>query len=124
MHGFFVQLLLAQADPATQEGPKSFLDGLKDFAGTPFLLMIAAVYFIMMRPMLKQNKQQQEVLKALKKDDEVVTSGGIYGKIFAIDERIVTLEISNGVRIKVLRTNIAGKWNPQAPQAAAAPAKE
>jgi preprotein translocase subunit YajC len=123
MHGLALAILLAQADPGS-EAPKTFFDSLKDFAGTPFLLMIAAVYFIMMRPMLKQNKQQAEVLKALKKDDEVATSGGIYGKIYAIDERIVTLEIANGVRIKVLRSNIAGKWNPTAPAAAAAPAKE
>jgi preprotein translocase subunit YajC len=115
------QLLVAQAEGG--DGGGGFADFLRS-PSTMLLVMIAAVYFIMMRPMLRQNKQQQALLKALKKDDEVVTSGGIYGRIVQIDERTVVLEISKGTTMKVLRSSIAGKWNPAAPQATAAPAKE
>lgn len=115
-------LALAQADAGPQGG---FMTSLIESNVVPVLLMVGAMYFIMIRPMLKQNRQHQDLLKQLKKDDEVVTSGGIYGKIFSIDNHLVVLEIASGVRIKVLRTNISGKWNPQAaPANAPAVAKE
>ena len=52
-----------------------------------------------------------------KKDDEVVTTGGIYGKIVSLDDRVVTLEIADKVKIKILRDRIAGRWNPAQPPA-------
>src|SRR5262245_8686513 len=110
---FVSQLLLAQAEG--EPAPQGLLETLRNSSMIPLLLMVGAMYFLMVRPMIKQNRQQQDLLKGLKKDDEVVTSGGIYGKIYAIDERIVTLEVASGVRIKVLRSNIGGKWNPTAP---------
>jgi preprotein translocase subunit YajC len=117
-----LQLAMAQADAAQPEG---FIQSLRESNFVPLLAMIGAMYFILIRPMLKQNKQHQETLKTLKKDDEVITSGGIYGKIHAIEDKLVSLEVANGVRIKVLRTNIAGKWNPSLPvPAAVAQAKE
>ncbi len=113
---------LAQAEAAE---PPGFVQSLRESSFIPLLLMIAAMYFILVRPMLKQNRQHQDLLKALKKDDEVITSGGIYGKIFAIEDKLVVLEVANGVRIKVLRSNIAGKWNPSQPvPASVAQAKE
>ncbi|MCC6811653.1 MAG: preprotein translocase subunit YajC [Deltaproteobacteria bacterium] len=120
------ELLLAQADPAAGDpaAPQGFVDTLRNSSMVPLLLMIAAMYFLMVRPMMKQNRQQQDLLKGLKKDDEVATSGGIYGRIYAIDERVVTLEIASGVRIKVLRSSIAGMWNAPAATAKTAPAKE
>ena len=115
-----LQWALAQAEAPE---PQGFERILREFGLLPLLFVVA--YFLMIRPAIKQNKQHQETLKSLKKDDEVITSGGIYGKIHAIEDKLVVLEVANGVRIKVLRANIAGKWNPSQPvPAGAAQAKE
>ena len=76
----------------------------------PFALMFAVFYFLMIRPASKQRKQHQAMLNALKKDDEVVTTGGIYGRIVGIDDKVATLEVSDRVKIRILRDRIAGKW--------------
>lgn len=124
LYSSLTTLLLAQAE-AAGEAPQGILDQLRSSSLPPLLLMIGAMYFLMIRPMLKQNRTQQDLLKGLKKDDEVVTSGGMYGKIYSIDAAVVTLEVANGIRLKLLRSSIAGKWNPQAQTPAAAqPAKE
>ncbi|OGB80333.1 MAG: preprotein translocase subunit YajC [Burkholderiales bacterium RIFOXYC12_FULL_60_6] len=65
-------------------------------------------YFIVILPEQKKQNSRKTMLDAMKHDDEVVTTGGIYGKVTAIADQVVTLEISQGVRIKVLRTAIAG----------------
>jgi preprotein translocase subunit YajC len=119
LNQFLMQMTVAQAEAA--EGASGIAHFFGEGAGSavPFVLMFGAMYFIMIRPMLKQNRTQQDMLKALKKDDEVVTSGGIYGKVQTIEDRLVVLEIANGVRIKILRSNIAGKWNPSGPVPAA-----
>lgn len=86
----------------------------------PFALMLVVVYFLMLRPAWKQSKTQQTMLSGLKKDDEVVTTGGLYGRIFSISDKVVTLEIAKDTRIKLLRSAIAGKWNPDTEKAAEA----
>ncbi len=117
------EILLAQAEggepSGAPEGPMSFL------ANPIFMmvLMFGVIYFLLIRPASKQKRQHADLLSALKKDDEVVTSGGIYGRVVGIDEKIVTLEISDRVKIRILRDRIAGKWNPE-PAAAATPAKK
>ncbi len=73
------------------------------------LMMFAVIYFLLIRPAGKQRKQQQELLASLKKDDEVITSAGFFGKIIAIDDKLVTLEIADKVKIKMLRDRIAGR---------------
>ncbi len=55
--------------------------------------MFAVMYFIMIRPQQKQQKKHQELISALKKGDEVLLSSGIIGKIFAVDEQFISLEI-------------------------------
>jgi preprotein translocase subunit YajC len=79
----------------------------------PQILMLAVMfgifYFLLIRPQQKKAKEHQELLKALKKGDRVVTNGGIFGTVTGIDDRVAVIEISEKVRIKVLRTQIAGK---------------
>ena len=72
--------------------------------------LFAIMYFIMIRPQQKQLKAHRELLSGLKKGDEVVTQGGILGRIQVVSDREVTLEIANGVRIRVLKTSVAGKY--------------
>ncbi|XXF80577.1 preprotein translocase subunit YajC [Myxococcaceae bacterium GXIMD 01537] len=75
-----------------------------------FVAVLAAImYFIMIRPQQKQLKAHRDLVAGLKKGDEVITQGGMLGKIHLVSERTVTLEISSGVRIRVLKTSIAGK---------------
>lgn len=83
----------------------------------PFAIMIGIFYFLIIRPQAQRQKAQQKVLSELKRGDEVVTSGGILGRIEGLTDLYVTLEISDGVRIKILRTQIAGTHKDQKAQA-------
>ena len=87
----------------------------------PILAAMAAImYFVMIRPQQKQLKEHRALLGALKKGDEVVTQGGLLGRIHEVADRTVTLEIANGVRVRVLKTSIAAKGGVvDAPAAAA-----
>lgn len=73
------------------------------------LLMIAFLYFFMIRPMSKQRKEQEALNKSLQKGDKVVTSSGIIGTITGIEDQFVTLEISEKVRVKFLREAVTRK---------------
>lgn len=73
----------------------------------PFLLIFVIFYFLIIRPQSKRAKQHDGFLKDLKRGDEVVTASGILGKIDGLTEQIVTLEIANGVKIKMLRKQVA-----------------
>ncbi len=91
-------LILGQAGGGSPMGTLGFL-----------VVLVAIMYFIMIRPQQKQMKEHRALLGALKKGDEVVTSGGLLGKIHLVDERTVTLEVASGVRIRVLKTAISAK---------------
>lgn len=72
------------------------------------LAMFAIFYFLLIRPQQKRAKQHKEMVEALKAGDQVVTAGGVHGKIVTVQEKVVTLEIATGVRIKLNRSSIAG----------------
>ncbi len=71
---------------------------------SPILMMVAVIgvmYFMLIRPQSKRAKEQRNMLSALQKGDEIVTSGGIMGRITDITDQFVGLEIANNVSIKV-----------------------
>lgn len=70
------------------------------------VVFVAIFYFMLIRPQQKRMKDQQAMLSKLASGDEVVTSGGILGKITEVGEVFITLEIADGVRIRVQRTQI------------------
>jgi preprotein translocase subunit YajC len=72
----------------------------------PMILIFVVFYFLLIRPQQKKAKLQQEFLSNLKKGDEVVTSGGLQGKITGLTDTVVTLEIADNVRVKVSRQYI------------------
>ena len=72
----------------------------------PFVLIFVIMYFMVVRPQQKKAKDHQEMLGKLKKNDEVMTSGGIYGKVIDLKETVVTLEVAPNVRIRVHRPQI------------------
>src|SRR5262245_2358687 len=71
-------------------------------------LMFAVFYFMLIRPQAKKAKEHREMLGGLKKGDEVITQGGIYGKITGLTDSVATLEVSEKVRIRVVRSQILG----------------
>jgi preprotein translocase subunit YajC len=85
----------------------------------PFALIFMVFYFMIIRPQQRKQKELTDWLKSLKKGDEVVTSGGLIGKITGLDEQVVTLEVQEKVRLKVLRSNITGKSPTTGPKATA-----
>lgn len=93
-------LLLLQADPAG--------GGLITFM--PFILIFFIFYFLLIRPQAKKQKEQQAMLESIEKGDEVVTAGGIHGKVTGVTDDVLTLEIAalkgERVRVKVSRARI------------------
>jgi preprotein translocase subunit YajC len=113
--------LLQQAAPAAPAAPGAAPTGggaanpLATACGggggmlAPMLLIFVVFYFMLIRPQQKKQKELQDWLKALKKGDEVVTTGGVIGKISGLTDHTVTLEVQEKVRLKVLRSHVAGK---------------
>ena len=74
----------------------------------PIILIFIIFYFLLIRPQQKRAKEHRMLLQNLKVGDNILTSGGIYGKITGIKDDKVTVEISDKVRVKVNRGHIAG----------------
>jgi len=75
----------------------------------PFLLMFVVFYFLLIRPQQKKAREHQNMLSNLKRGDSVVTTGGLIGKISGLTDKTVTLEVAEKIRLRVLRSHIAGK---------------
>lgn len=75
----------------------------------PLVLTIGVMYFLLFRPQQKKMAEHRKFLESLKKGDHVITNGGIYGRVWAMQEKVVTLEIAKGVRIEVTRESIQGR---------------
>ena len=67
------------------------------------VLMFVVLYFLMIRPQMKRAKEHKAMIDALQKGDEVVTAGGVLGRISKLNENYVTVEIANSVEIQVQR---------------------
>ncbi|HET9214827.1 MAG TPA: preprotein translocase subunit YajC [Gaiellaceae bacterium] len=78
-----------------------------------FLVMLVFMYLLLIRPQRQQAKRHQEMLQNLNVGDEVVTAGGIYGEVTAIDDERVQLEIDADVRVAVARRAITSKVSPE-----------
>jgi preprotein translocase subunit YajC len=94
----------AQAAPAAADAAQSPLSSLTGML--PILLMFVVLYFVMIRPQVKRQKETKSMLEALAKGDEVVTSGGLLGKVGKLGESFVYLEIANGVEVQIQRSSV------------------
>ena len=74
----------------------------------PFVLVLAIFYFIILLPMRRRQQKVQAFLAALKVGDRVVTSGGIYGTVTRLDEKVLQLQIADKVRVDIARTAVVG----------------
>ena len=73
----------------------------------PLVFMFAIFYFLLIRPQQKKAKEHKALLESMKKGDNVITAGGVHGKIIAVENEIVTLEVANNVNIKITKSYIA-----------------
>lgn len=95
----FISTAYAQTAPAAaQGGLESNLMSL-----LPLVLMFVVLYFIMIRPQMKRQKEHKAMVEALAKGDEVVTAGGLYGKISKVGESNLHIEVAEGVEVMVQR---------------------
>ena len=85
------------------------------------LVMFAIFYFILIRPQVKRQREHQALLNKLDKGDEVITRGGIIGKItgFTDNNQVLVLELQEKVRVRVPRAYVEGRWEGKVPESAA-----
>ena len=98
----------AMAGGAGQQAGGSGMEGI-----VMLVVMFAIFYFLLIRPQQKRAKQHKELVDSLKAGDQVVTAGGIHGKVVAVQDALVTLEIASNVRIKINRSSIVGTKTDQ-----------
>ena len=72
----------------------------------PLVLMFVVLYFVMIRPQMKKQKEHRTMIDAIAKGDEVVTAGGMLGKVSKLGESFVSLEIANAVEIQIQRSAV------------------
>ena len=73
----------------------------------PLMVMIPLFYFLLIRPQMKRQKESRQMMEKLAKGDEVVTTGGIAGRISGIGEVYLTVELAEGVQVKVQKSAVA-----------------
>ena len=95
----FVTPAFAQAAGGASSAFSSFV---------PLILIFAIMYFLMIRPQQKKAKQHKAMIDSLRRGDQVVTSGGVLGKVSKVsDDGIVEIEIAEGVKVRVMRATIS-----------------
>lgn len=97
---FFISDAFAQTAPQAQQ--PGILEAL-----LPFIILFVVFYFLLIRPQQKRVKEHKKMVEALAKGDEVITQGGVYGRIAEVSENHVELEIAEGVMVKVQRQSVA-----------------
>jgi len=97
MSSVFLQLAAAEA-PA----------GSPWFQLLPIALVFGIFYFLLIAPMRKRQKAVQQMVENLKRGDKVVTNGGIYGEVAAVEGNIVHLKVADSVKLRVAKSAIAG----------------
>ena len=96
----FISQAFAQAAPAAAGGESSLLTML------PLVLMFVVLYFVMIRPQMKRHKEHKAMIDALAKGDEVVTAGGVLGKVAKLGDSYLHVEVANGVELQVQRSAV------------------
>lgn len=98
----FISNAYAQAAPAAADA------GMFGSLGTflPLILMFVVMYFLMIRPQQKRAKEQKSMMDALAKGDEVVTAGGILGRVSKVNDTYVTIEVATNTEVVVQKHSI------------------
>jgi preprotein translocase subunit YajC len=105
-----ILMSMVQAAPAGSGGGSAgLLIGI-----APWLLIFVIFYFLMIRPQQQRVKEHQAAIAAVKKGDEVITGGGIRGRVTKVIEDEVEVEIAQGVKVRVVKSTISHVINPGA----------
>ncbi|MFY7870946.1 MAG: preprotein translocase subunit YajC [Limnohabitans sp.] len=99
----FISSAFAQTAPAAAAGGdmQSTLMSM-----LPLLLMFAVLYFVMIRPQMKKQKEHRAMIEALAKGDEIVTAGGLLGKVSKIGDAYIGVELASGVEVQMQRNAV------------------
>ena len=97
----FISSAFAQTAPAAAGSTQDSLMGM-----LPLVLMFVVLYFVMIRPQMKKQKEHRAMVDALAKGDEVVTAGGVLGKVSKIGDSFIGVEIANGVEVQMQRSAV------------------
>jgi preprotein translocase subunit YajC len=106
---------IAYAAGTAAGAPEGGMSGLMGMF-LPLIIIFFIFWLLLIRPQQKRLKKHQEFLANLKKGDEVITSSGIFGKITGIADSAVTIEIADGVKIKVEKGHISGYASASQPE--------
>lgn len=101
---FFISDALAEAAPAAAGASQQ--PGMLE-ALFPFVILFIVFYFLLIRPQSKRAKEHKKLVEALAKGDEVLTQGGVYGKITEVAEEAITVEVADNVQVKLQRAAVA-----------------
>jgi len=104
----------AQAAAGAPTDNPSFVQQLMTGPGPIMAMVVAVMYFLVFRPQNKKAQEQAKMLSGLKRNDEVVTTGGLIGRIQDVGDKVVTLEVAPNVRLKIERSQIASISNYKA----------
>ena len=102
-------MTMVQASPVGAGGASGILIGI-----LPWLLIFVIFYLLMIRPQQQRVKQHQAEIAAVRKGDEVITGGGIRGRVTKVSDEEAEVEIAQGVRIRVVKSTITQVLNPSA----------
>ena len=99
----FISNAFAQTAPAAASGGDM---GSSLMSMLPLVLMFVVLYFIMIRPQMKKQKEHRAMIDALAKGDEVVTAGGLLGKVSTLTDSQIGLQIASGVEVQMQRSAV------------------
>ncbi|ANJ67576.1 preprotein translocase subunit YajC [Halothiobacillus diazotrophicus] len=98
---FLISDALAEAAPAAAQQPSMIATFL------PLVLIFGVMYFLLIRPQVKRQKEHKKLVEAIEKGDEVITNGGMLGRVIKLSDGFITIEVSDGVTVVVQRQAVA-----------------
>ena len=102
-----ISMSLVQAAPDASSGSAQFVVGI-----LPWLFIFVIFYVLMIRPQQRRVKQHQAAIAAVKKGDEIITAGGIRGRVTKIGDDEAEVEIAQGVKVRVIKSTISQVLSP------------
>jgi preprotein translocase subunit YajC len=103
----FVDFVVKEGSQAAQPQASAF--GML----VPMIAVFVIFYFMLIRPQKKQQEKHQKMITEIKKGDKVITSSGILGEIFSVEEKFFVLTIAEKTKIKILKSQIATKYSEE-----------
>ncbi|MCB2075770.1 MAG: preprotein translocase subunit YajC [Novosphingobium sp.] len=102
-------LNLLSAAAAGGDAPPAWLQFL------PLVAMVAIFWFLIIRPQMRKQKEHQTKISAIKKGDQVLTGGGLVGKVTRVDEHYADIELAPNVKVKAVKSTISDVVDPKGP---------